>query len=75
MVDDFIYSTIICIKNDELRLSNIGTFKIIKNERMGRNPKTKNYLIAAEILLDLYPQENYMILMNKLKNISDVSKF
>ena len=57
LVDDFINSIIICIKNDELRLSNIGTFKIIKkNERMGRNPKTKkNYLIAARNSIRFIP--------------------
>ena len=42
VVDDFIEIIIQNIKSGELILKNFGSFKVIyKNERIGRNPKTK----------------------------------
>jgi len=66
LVDDLKYAIIVCIKKDELRLSNIGTFKITKKkERMGRNPKTKkNYLIVARNSIKFVPSR-------KLLNINE----
>ena len=37
------------IKNNELVLKNIGTFKLSKkNERIGRNPKTKEEFLISK---------------------------
>ena len=42
LINDLIDILTINIKNGDLSLKNIGTFKIIqKKERLGRNPKTK----------------------------------
>ena len=42
IVNDLIDIIIENIKNDNMNLKNIGNFKLInKNERLGRNPKTK----------------------------------
>ena len=42
VVNDFIEIIIKNIKSGELILKNFGSFKVIKkNERIGRNPKTK----------------------------------
>ena len=42
IVNDLIDIIIENIKNDNMNLKNIGNFKlIIKKERLGRNPKTK----------------------------------
>ena len=49
LIDSLISILIINIKKKNLNLKNIGTFKIIhKNERIGRNPKTKKiYTISS----------------------------
>ena len=43
IVDDFFDSIIDeIIKNNKIKISSFGTFKVLnKNERIGRNPKTK----------------------------------
>tara|TARA_Y100000389_G_scaffold10191_1_gene9538 strand:- start:8386 stop:8673 length:288 start_codon:yes stop_codon:yes gene_type:complete len=42
LIDDLINVLIIGIKQNNLNLKNIGTFRLInKKERIGRNPKTK----------------------------------
>ena len=42
IVDDLLIIFIEMIKNNDLVLKNIGTFRLLKkNERIGRNPKTK----------------------------------
>ena len=49
LVDDFISIILMNIKLGEFYLKNIGTFRVVhKNERMGRNPKTKeNFIISS----------------------------
>ena len=49
IVDDLISIILKNIKLGEFNLKNIGTFYIVhKNERIGRNPKTKeNFIISS----------------------------
>ena len=55
------------IKNNDLNLKNIGTFKLInKNERLGRNPKTsKEYLITKRKSI------RFIVSKNLTKSIND----
>ena len=49
IVDDLIIIFTEMIKNNDLVLKNIGTFKLSKkNERIGRNPKTKEEFLISE---------------------------
>ena len=49
IVDDLFVIFIEMIKNSDLVLKNIGTFKLSKkNERIGRNPKTKEEFLISE---------------------------
>ena len=49
IVDDLFVISIEMIKNSDLVLKNIGTFKLSKkNERIGRNPKTKEEFLISE---------------------------
>ena len=49
IVDDLFVIFIEMIKNNDLVLKNIGSFKLSKkNERIGRNPKTKEEKIISE---------------------------
>ena len=49
IVDDLIIIIAEMIKNNELVLKNIGTFKLSnKKERIGRNPKTKEEFIVSK---------------------------
>ena len=49
IVDDLFVIFIEMIKNNDLVLKNIGTFKLSKkNERIGRNPKTKEEFLISE---------------------------
>ena len=46
IIDQLLQILALQIKNGELNLKNLGTFKIInKKERIGRNPKTKKEYI------------------------------
>ena len=48
LINDLIHVLINNIKEGNLNLKNIGTFKIInKKERIGRNPKTKEKFIIS----------------------------
>ena len=48
VIDDLLNVLIISIKENNLNLKNLGVFKIIKkNERIGRNPKTKEEKIIS----------------------------
>ena len=48
LINDLLNVLIESIKNNEFILKNIGTFKIIiKKERIGRNPKTKDEFIIS----------------------------
>ena len=49
IVDDLFIIFREMIKNNNLVLKNIGTFKLsTKNERIGRNPKTKEEFLISE---------------------------
>tara|TARA_B100000123_G_scaffold162854_1_gene120640 strand:- start:64 stop:360 length:297 start_codon:yes stop_codon:yes gene_type:complete len=49
IVDDLFVIFIEMIKNNDLVLKNIGSFKLSKkNERIGRNPKTKEEFLISE---------------------------
>ena len=49
IVDDLFIIFREMIKNNDLILKNIGTFKLSKkNERIGRNPKTKEEFLISE---------------------------
>ncbi|MEC8074015.1 MAG: HU family DNA-binding protein [Pseudomonadota bacterium] len=49
IVDDMLIIFTEMIKNNDLVLKNIGTFKLSKkNERIGRNPKTKEKFLISE---------------------------
>ena len=49
IVDDLIIIIAEMIKNNELVFKNIGTFKLSKkNERIGRNPKTKEEFLISK---------------------------
>ena len=48
LVDSLLIVLMHSIKKDRLILKKIGTFKVInKNERLGRNPKTKEKFIIS----------------------------
>ncbi len=48
LINDFIDIIIINIRDGNLNLKNIGSYKLIhKNERIGRNPKTKEEFIIS----------------------------
>ena len=49
IVDDLLAICSEMIKNNELVFKNIGTFKLSKkNERIGRNPKTKEEFLISK---------------------------
>ncbi len=49
LVNDLLIIFTEIIKNNDLVLKNIGTFKLSKkNERIGRNPKTKEEFLISE---------------------------
>ena len=49
IVDDLLIIFTEMIKNNDLALKNIGTFKLSKkNERIGRNPKTKEEFLISK---------------------------
>ena len=49
IVDDLLIIFTEMIKNNDLVLKNIGTFKLSKkNERIGRNPKTKEEFLISK---------------------------
>ena len=55
------------IKNGEFNLKNFGTFKLLyKNERMGRNPKTKKkYIISSRKSVSFIPSKKITNYLNK----------
>ena len=69
LIDSLISILIINIKKKNLNLKNIGTFKIIhKNERIGRNPKTKKiYTISSRKSISFSASKKLTKLINKLK--------
>ena len=58
IIDDFFESIISeLIKTNKIKISNFGTFQVIsKNERIGRNPKTKiKAIIVARKVVKFKP--------------------
>ena len=68
IIDDFIEIIIQNIKSGQLILKNIGSFKVIyKNERIGRNPKTKKkFLISSRKTISFIPSKKISDNLNKL---------
>ena len=68
VIDDFIEIIIQNIKSGQLILKNIGSFKVIyKNERIGRNPKTKKkFLISSRKTISFIPSKKISDNLNKL---------
>ena len=67
IVDDLFVIFIEMIKNSDLVLKNIGTFKLSKkNERIGRNPKTKEeFLISERISIRFIVSKNLSKVLNE----------
>lgn len=68
LTNDFIKILITNIKSGNCNLKNIGSFKIIKkNQRIGRNPKTKQeYIIASRKSISFVPSKKIIEKLNKL---------
>ena len=68
IIDDFIKIIIQNIKSGQLILKNFGSFKVIyKNERIGRNPKTKKkFLISSRKTISFIPSKKISDNLNKL---------
>ena len=66
IVNDFINIIIINICNDEFSLKNIGSFKkVSKNQRIGRNPKTKEeFIITSRNSIKFTPSKKLIINLN-----------
>ena len=67
IVDDLFVIFIEMIKNNDLVLKNIGSFKLSKkNERIGRNPKTKEeFLISERISIRFIVSKNLSKVLNE----------
>ena len=68
IIDDFIEIIIQNIKSGQLILKNFGSFKVIyKNERIGRNPQTKQkFLISSRKTISFIPSKKISDNLNKL---------
>ncbi len=68
IVDDLILILSVNIKNDDLIIKNFGSFRILKkNERIGRDPKSKiNYKISARNSLSFVSSNKLNKKINKL---------
>ena len=67
IVEDLILIFKNTIKNNNLNLTNIGSFKLIsKKERVGRNPKTKeNFKISSRRSISFKVSKNLINILNK----------
>ena len=67
ILNDLIQIIIKQVKDNNLILKNIGTFKIIsKNERIGRNPKTKEqFLIKKRKSISFISSKNLRKIINQ----------
>ena len=66
LINDLIESFIFNIKNNDLRLKNLGSFNLVLKKRIGRNPKTKeNFEISARKSLIFTPSKNLLEKLNK----------
>ena len=66
IVDDLLIIFTEMIKNNDLVLKNIGTFRLLKkNERIGRNPKTKEkFLISRRKSIKFIVSKNLSKVLN-----------
>ena len=67
IINDLIDILKISIKEGNFNLKNVGSFKIVhKNERIGRNPKTKKeYLITSRKSIIFTTSKNILERLNK----------
>ena len=68
LINDLLDSMIFCLSSGEINLKNFGSFKLIeKNQRLGRNPKTKEeFIISARKSVKFTISSK---LLNELDNI------
>ena len=66
IVDELLIIFAEMIKNNDLVLKNIGTFRLLKkNERIGRNPKTKEeFLISRRKSIKFIVSKNLSKVLN-----------
>ena len=66
IVDELLIIFTEMIKNNDLVLKNIGTFRLLKkNERIGRNPKTKEeFLISKRKSIKFIVSKNLSKVLN-----------
>ena len=68
IIDDFFKSiSSVLVEKSNIKISNLGTFKVVKkNERMGRNPKTKeDAKISARKIVKFIPSDKIKEKLNK----------
>ena len=67
LIDTLLNILIYNVKTGQLNLKNFGSFKIInKNQRIGRNPKTKEkFIISAIKVIKFIPSKKIKALINK----------
>ena len=68
LINDLLDSMIFCLSSGEINLKNFGSFKLIeKNQRLGRNPKTKEeFIISARKSVKFTISSKFL---NELDNI------
>ena len=69
LITDLIKIFCINIKNNNLNLINIGSFRLIdKKERLGRNPKTKEqFIICSRKSVSFTASKNLLLILNQNK--------
>ena len=69
IVDDLITILITQLKEKKLIIKNLGTFKLIsKNQRIGRNPKTKEkFIINKRKSISFIASKNLLKTLNDLQ--------
>ena len=69
IVDDLITILITQLKEKNLIIKNLGTFKLIpKNQRIGRNPKTKEkFIINKRKSISFIASKNLLKTLNDLR--------
>lgn len=67
IINDLIIVLTNNIKNNQLNLKNIGTFKLIKKkERIGRNPKTmENFVINSRKSISFIASKKLLNILNQ----------
>ena len=67
LINDLVNIFIFKIKEGNLNIKNIGSFKILKKkQRLGRNPKTKEqYIISSRNSLSFHSSKNLLASLNR----------